>query len=111
MRRGMLLLAVGAVAMMSLGCVGFTLAPLMPPPAFVVTIHTAPLSTNFDKSPVGARKGSATVTNILGIVSLGDCGINAAAKDGGVNSINYADYSIVNILGMFNTTTVTVYGD
>ena len=82
MKRAFVLLAVVALLSTSLGCVGVTFAPVMPPPALLVTMHTAPISASFHGGPAHTRKGTASCTNILGIVSLGDCGIGAAVKDG-----------------------------
>ena len=86
-------------------------SPVVPPPAFLVTIQSAPVSTVFHAGPVGTRKGSSSATNILGLVALGDCGINAAIKDGNLKTISHADYSVTNILWLFNVTEVTVYGE
>ena len=53
-------------------------APFQPPMG-AVSIVQAPLSTegNFN---AGSKKGEASAKCILGIVSVGDCSIDAAAK-------------------------------
>ncbi len=50
------------------------------------------------------------MTSILGAVSWGDCSINAAAKDGGLSTIDSADYKYYNILGVYQTFTTIVHG-
>jgi hypothetical protein len=49
--------------------------------------------------------------SILGIVSTGDCSIDAAVKSGGLKKINHIDYGYLNIIGVFQKTTVYVYGE
>jgi hypothetical protein len=49
--------------------------------------------------------------SILGIVSTGDCSIDAAAKDGGLNKVNHLDYDYMNILGIYQKVTVIAYGE
>lgn len=93
------------------GCAGFTKAPVEPPPAFVVRNVTAPLTTEFTEADVaGLRSGESSAINILGFVSVGDCGIRAAAEDGGLKTVEFADYSDFNVLCVFQKTTVRVYG-
>ena len=67
-----------ALAVLFGGCV---IAPFQPPMG-VVSVVKAPLSTegNFNAS---SKSGEASVVSILGIVSTGDCSIDAAAKEYG----------------------------
>ena len=88
------------------GCV---VAPFQPPMG-AVSVVQAPLSTegNFN---AGSKKGEASAKCILGIVSVGDCSIDAAAKNGGLQKINHLDYGYLNVIGVFRKTTVIVYGE
>ena len=95
-----------ALAVLFGGCV---IAPFQPPMG-VVSVVKAPLSTegNFNAS---SKSGEASVVSILGIVSTGDCSIDAAAKDGGLNKVNHLDYDYMNILGIYQKATVIAYGE
>ena len=72
---------IGGLALATLmgGCI---VAPFQPPMG-IVSVVKAPLSTegNFN---AGSKSGEASVVSILGIVSTGDCSIDAAVKDGAV---------------------------
>ena len=111
MRKLMLLLCVGAVLILSAGCTLYR-APVMPPVAGLVTSVEMPLTTNVGpNTPVSTKQGSATVMNVLGILTVGNAGLDAAAKDGGLQQIHYADYSYFNLLWIFQTFTTTAYGE
>jgi hypothetical protein len=95
-----------ALAVLFGGCV---VAPFQPPMGVVSSVK-APLSTegNFN---AGSKSGEASVVSILGIVSTGDCSIDAAAKDGGLNKVNHLDYDYMNIFGIYQKVTVIAYGE
>lgn len=70
------------------------------------------------KSPVavtsntGATKvGTATANSVLGIVATGDASVEAAAKSAGIKKIHHVDQHATNILGIYATYTITVYGE
>ena len=92
------------------GCVvGGVVAPFQPPMG-VVSIVQAPLSTEGNFS-AGSKKGESSAKCIMGIVSVGDCSIDAAAKNGGLQKINHLDYEYLNIIGVYQKTTVIAYGE
>jgi hypothetical protein len=99
---------IGGLALATLmgGCI---VAPFQPPMG-IVSVVKAPLSTegNFN---AGSKSGEASVVSILGIVSTGDCSIDAAAKDGGLNKVNHLDYDYMNIFGIYQKVTVIAYGE
>ncbi len=103
-------LCVFAVAMTGCGYAGFYGAPVVPPPGAIYAEVSAPMTTHFDKTVVVTKSGSAFSESILGLVATGDCSLEAAARNGGITEINYADYTIYNILGVYSKFTVTVYG-
>ena len=94
------------------GCVS---APFVPPQGFLFTSLKAPLTIDFESTPVCNKSGSAKETYCMAChpacsFAWGDCSIEAAKKDGKLTEIGYADYEILNILGFWRETTVTAYG-
>ena len=61
-------------------------------------------------NPVGAKMGQATSTGII-CFATGDSSIKTAAANGGISKISHVDYHTMSILGLYATTTVTVYGE
>lgn len=101
----------GLIAMMFTGCATGPRAPFTPSQACFLSNTTAPLSTEFNATPVASlRSGSASAMNILGLFALGNCGIKEAAEDGKLTTVEFADYTNFNVLGIYQRTTVTVYG-
>jgi hypothetical protein len=99
----------GLVLATLMGGCGCMVAPFQPPMG-IVSVVKAPLSTegNFN---AGSKSGEASVVSILGIVSTGDCSIDAAVKDGGLSKVNHLDYDYLNILGIYQKATVIAYGE
>lgn len=69
----------------------------------------APLTAT--SNPVARKVGTAEASSILGIVATGDASIEAAARNGGITKISHVDYQAKNILGIYATFTVYVYGE
>ena len=62
-------------------------------------------------NPVGNKCGEASATVFLGILGgSANCGINAAAKKGGITKISHVDWVIKNY-GIVKKFTVRVYGE
>ncbi len=59
---------------------------------------------------VASKQGSATCKNIWYIVSVGDCSVRAAMKNGGIRSLAGYDVHRENILG-FQTITTKAWGN
>ena len=57
---------------------------------------------------VGNKSGKACATGYLGLVSLGDASVKAAAAQGNVGTIHSVDYSNENILGSLVAKTCTI---
>ncbi len=55
------------------------------------------------------KKGTATCKSFLALVALGDCSVNAAAKNGKIQNVTYYDIYTKNILG-YKRVTVNAYG-
>ena len=103
------------------GCGGSALwrTPVRPPHAGLVTMYSAPLTTNFSNTPVPAKRrvGAASTMYIRDIfftgldVAFDDASIQKAAKNGGLSKIYYADYEAKSVLGVFGMFTTKVYGE
>ncbi len=104
--QGTSLLAAVLVLLLFSGCAAFAVAPVS---GFLYTDVQAPLTAT---SNSGASKvGEAKCSSILGLVAQGDCSIDAAAKNGGITRVQHVDYKSTNILGIYATFTVFVYGE
>lgn len=71
-----------------------------------------PLDMNVDKTMLGQKTGKATLYSVLGLVAWGDASTAAAAKQGGLTTINHMDREFLNVIfGIYTETTTIVYGD
>jgi hypothetical protein len=95
------LLALGAV-----GCVG---APVVPPLGVIYTDLDAPLTLG--GGDFGSRRGESSVECFLGLISTGDAGVRAAAKNGGISQVKRVDYEFYNLLGIYQRYTTVAYGN
>lgn len=102
-------MAVFAATMLSMtGCVR---APFVPPQGYAFSQMKAPLDIDFNNTNLsGMNRGTAEVMNVLGLFTFGDASAKAAAENGRISTIVHADYEHFNILGLFQKTTVIVYG-
>lgn len=94
-----------AVAFGAMGCIG---APIVPPLGLIYTDIDAPLTL---AGKAGSRRGEASVTSILGLVSTGDGSVKAAAAAGGIKQVVRVDYEFYNVLGVYQRYTTVAYGD
>jgi hypothetical protein len=69
----------------------------------------APLAVTSNN--LGSKVGVGTASSILGILSSGDASIQAAAKSAGITKISHVDYESTNILSLYATFKVYVYGE
>ncbi|MCD6327850.1 TRL-like family protein [bacterium] len=58
-----------------------------------------------------SKVGMSTCNSILGWVAMGDASIKAAMENGGITKIHHVDYHATNMLGVYATLTVIVYGE
>lgn len=107
-------------------------SPVMPPYGVLFTYHRAPLISKFDRSSTPANSifekrpgtsetfyfGIPRVGGIYDIVSLsilsvswGDLSLDAAAKNGRLNKIYYADYETYSVFTIFTRVRIYAYGD
>jgi len=110
MRRTAGMLAIGTVCVLLGGC-GSYRAPVVPPVALIYSNVKAPMDTDMDAQPLGAKTGRASTEQILSLFAWGDASIQAAAANGNITKINHADYHYKNILGVYSKFTTVVTGD
>lgn len=108
MSKVVLVVLLGLCVVFAPGCL---MAPVIPPVAFVYTGINAPLDVDFQDSKVGLKKGESSSMCILGLVALGDASVYQAAKNGGLTTIQTADYSYTNVLGVYQEFRTVVYGN
>ena len=72
----------------------------------------APLSTDLNRTSLGSKTGRASTHSVLWLVSWGDAGVAAAARNGGLSTVHHMDVEIRNVLfGLYTKETTIVYGD
>jgi len=122
--RALLLPVVAAAAMALSGCGGgFPTAPVVPPPGFIFTDYSAPMDIDFSDGgtptrAVDTRLGTAEsnffyLPFTYGLISFawGDASIEAAGLDGKLEKIHYADYEVLNILGIYANFKTNAHGE
>jgi len=71
-----------------------------------------PLGTNFDNTQLGSKEGRSNAYSVLWLVAWGDAGTKAAASQGDIKVIRYADTEVKSVLlGIYSRVTTVVYGD
>jgi hypothetical protein len=108
-----------ALALGLAGCIDMSVTPIQPPSGGIYENVMAPLTCRFDRTPVTTPKvGTATSSFLLvpftyGALSFGwnPCGVNVAARNGGIAKVAYADYRFLNILGLYQEFTVIAHGE
>jgi hypothetical protein len=72
----------------------------------------SPLDRNVDKTVLGQKTGKADSQALLWLVAWGDAGTAAAARNGGITTVNHIDQEVLSIMfGLYLQTTTIVYGD
>jgi len=93
-----LFVAVLAVAFLASGCLY----------SHVLT----PYDTNVNKTVLGQKTGKAAMYSVLWLVAWGDASTAAAAKQGGLATVNHMDKELLNVVfGIYTESTTIVYGD
>ena len=100
MNRGRAVGAALLAALLSAGC-----ANLYANYKFSHDIHV-------DNTVLGKKEGRASRHTVLWLVSWGDQGAAAAARNGGLTTMNHTDSETFQILyGLYTRQTLVVYGD
>ena len=72
----------------------------------------APLDTDLASTELGSKMGKSEAKSVLGLVAWGDASTQAAARDGGIETINHADQEYLAVLGfVYARYRTVVYGD
>ncbi|NDW18885.1 hypothetical protein D0T53_08160 [Dysgonomonas sp. 216] len=64
-----------------------------------------------DGATLGSKVGKSEAKSYLGLIAIGDAGVEAAAKAAGIKKISHVDMHTNSILGIINTYTLVVYGE
>lgn len=71
-----------------------------------------PMSTEFRNTRIVSKAGEASTHSVAWLVAWGDAGLQKAAAEGGLQTLEYADRSFLNILfGLYMRNTTVVYGN
>ncbi len=78
----------------------------------VYTHIKTPFDFDLDKTTLGSKVGKAERQSVMWAAAWGDAGTAAAAKNGGITTINHMDLEMYSIFfGIYTKTTTIVYGD
>jgi hypothetical protein len=78
----------------------------------VYTHVLAPYDTDLNKTSLGQKQGRASMESVLWLIAWGDASTSAAAKQGGLTTVNHMDREYLNVIfGLYTKTTTIVYGD
>lgn len=98
-------------ALLLLAAAGCVVAPFRPPMGAFTNVR-APLSLEYASTPMqNVKTGAASSYSILGLAAWGDISLAAAARQGGLKTIHHADYDYLNVFGIYQKTTLLVYGE
>jgi len=117
MRRWSLVLVLLCALSFALSGCGTYRAPVIPPQGFLITKISAPLSINYDKTPVCSKQGSATALYFHDFLftglafAWGKADLHEAVANGNLSTVEYADYDRLLILRAFGKFTVRAYGN
>ena len=100
------------------GCGGSMayITPVRPPMGILVTHYSAPLSTDFEDTPVCTKEGRASTFYVRDPLFTGldfawdNADIETAMSNGGLSVVEYADYRYTQVLFIFGKFTVVAKG-
>ena len=106
------------VAASASGSRSFPVTPVVVPPGFIWSETAAPLSCDFQQTPVdGGRTGVSSVRFLsvpftYGFLSFswGDASLEEAVRAGGLEQVDFADYEVMQVLTVFTEMKVTAHG-
>ena len=81
------------------------------PVGFAFTDVQLPVMATDNPITEDTKKGVSTCESFLGLIAVGDASIEEAAEEGGITKITHIDWHAKNVLGVWGTYTVTVYGE
>ncbi len=72
----------------------------------------APYDLDLNQTELGSKIGESHMRSVLWLFAWGDAGTAAAAKEGGLTSVNHMDRKVFSVLfGLYSKTTTIVYGN
>jgi hypothetical protein len=77
---------------------------------FLYSDISAPLDVR-DNAVACTKKGTSSMSNILGLFGAGDAGIEKAKANGGITKVGSVDVHYMNFLTLYTNTTTTVCGE
>ena len=108
--------ALALMMLASSGCIAWR-TPVQPPRGLLYTHYRAPLTAETTELTVRSKVGTASTLYVgvptMAALSVGwqTAAVEAAAGEGGLTQVDYADYEIMEILGAFGKLTVRAYGE
>jgi hypothetical protein len=122
--RCLLLMALGTGGSLLGGCAATEHMGVTPAKGFIFTHYRAPMTCRMEEPggvPCGMdlKHGETSahafilpIMDTFHILSAGwgDAALDAAARDAGITTICYADYELLEVLGVYKSVTVHVYG-
>ena len=96
--------AFAAVALTITGCA-------VRPTAGIIYSETQVPVTATSSSKATVIKGTSDkCTSILGLIATGNCGVESAKANSGINTVTSVDYKVTTILGLISTGTTVITG-
>jgi len=95
-------------------CAGIQTIPINAPFGLIYTQVTVPgkgITVALDESAKPEKTGKAVCINYLGLISKGDCGIEAAMFAGNITKIHSVDTEYMHILGIIAKKVMVVKGE
>lgn len=75
----------------------------------IYTGTTSPLTATSNQ--IGSKVGESHSISVLGLVAIGDGGVQEAANKAGIKKISTVDTKTMSVLGVFTKTTTVVTGE
>lgn len=88
---------IAALALPLGGCMYEFQGPFKPPLGNVFNATSQPTDITFDRTEIGTREGRAASELYFWMFSMGDCSVDTAARNGGLQQIDHIDSNHYNI--------------
>lgn len=91
------------------GCAGFAFQGRGTTAGFLY--NSTQVNEGVTNNNLGAKKGQACASSILGLVTTGDASVATAAKAGGITKVGTIDQEHSNLLGIYASYCINVTGE
>ena len=85
-------------------------APTVPPLGAHFANISSPYSGDLNKS-IGSKCGEASCKSVLFLFAFGDCSVDAAARNGDLEKVDYIGYDYTNILLLYTDMATKACGE